>query len=316
MSTQQLMDIAESAPYSCPLFEIDPAKVWVEQVDSGKLAFYQKQMSKAVWRPAPGRKLGFLVKHGATLIGLIFLASPVINLTERDKRLNMPKNPKEKGKALRSVMDISVCVSAQPIGWHYNLGKLCAMIAPTLGDFFEARYNEELRHLVTTSLWGRGTQYNRVFEFLGYTKGHGHEHISDEKYHGMMQWLRDNGHEVPSCKFGAGSNPRMRRISAYRKASGDKTVNLVHGNKRGIYYHPALSSAVRKDVILSWHRRWGNPRYLKTKDLMPPYLNGLEPKPFAEQVSKKTRTESIGESEVKVLGSAPLNAAKEGKPSV
>jgi hypothetical protein len=275
---QQLMDFTKAEPYSCPLFEIDPNKILVEQVDSAKLAFYQKQMSKAVWRPAPGRKLGFLVKHGETLIGLIFLASPVINLTERDKRLNMPKDPKEKGKALRSVMDISVCVSAQPLGWHYNLGKLCAMIAPTLGDFFEQRYNEKLEHLVTTSLWGRGTQYNRVFEFLGYTKGHGHEHISDEKYHGMMQWLRDNGHEVPSCKFGAGSNPRMRRISAYRKASGDKTVTLVHGNKRGIYYHKAVDPKERMAVILKWHTRWGLPRYLRTKDTPPPYTNGLASK--------------------------------------
>jgi len=278
MYQQSLMELSSDAPYSCPLFEIDPAKICVEQVDSAKLAFYQKQMSKAVWRPAPGRKLGFLVKHGETLIGLIFLASPVINLTERDRRLNMPKDPKEKGKALRSVMDISVCVSAQPIGWHYNLGKLCAMIAPTLGDFFKARYNEELQHLVTTSLWGRGTQYNRVFEFLGYTKGHGHEHISDEKYHGMIQWLRDNGHEVPSCKFGAGSNPRMRRISAYRKASGDKSVTLVHGNKRGIYYHKAVPYADRQAVIEAWHKRWGLPRYLRTKDQHPPYTNGLATK--------------------------------------
>lgn len=278
MYHQALMELSSDAPYSCPLFEINPAKIWVEQVDSAKLAFYQKQMSKAVWRPAPGRKLGFLVKHGETLIGLIFLASPVINLTERDKRLNMPKDPKEKGKALRSVMDISVCVSAQPIGWHYNLGKLCAMLAPTLGDFFKTRYNEELEHLVTTSLWGRGTQYNRVFEFLGYTKGHGHEHISDEKYHGMMQWLRDNGHEVPSCKFGAGSNPRMRRISAYRKASGDKTVTLVHGNKRGIYYHKAVPHCDRQAVIDAWHKRWGQPRYLRTKDVQPPYTNGLATK--------------------------------------
>jgi len=68
------MELESSAPYSCPLFEIDPSKVWVEQVDSGKLAFYQKQMSKAVWRPAPGRKLGFLVKHGETLIGHYLLS--------------------------------------------------------------------------------------------------------------------------------------------------------------------------------------------------------------------------------------------------
>jgi hypothetical protein len=275
---QTEMALQSLEPYSCPLFEIKPEYVNVEQVDSGTLAFYQKQMSKAVWRPAPGRKLGFLVKHDQTLIGLIFLASPVINLTERDKRLNLPADPKLKGKALRHVMDVSVCVSAQPIGWHYNLGKLCAMIAPTLGDFFKARYNEDLQHLVTTSLWGRGTQYNRVYEFLGYTKGHGHEHISDQRYWQMMDWLKSNGHEVPSCKFGAGSNPRMRRISAYRKASGDKSVNLVHGNKRGIYYHEAIDPAKRSEVIRHWFERWGRRRYENTKDKQPPYNSGLESK--------------------------------------
>jgi len=93
-----------------------------------------------------------------------------------------------------------------------------------------------------------------------------------------MQWLRDNGHEVPSCKFGAGSNPRMRRISAYRKASGDKTVTLVHGNKRGIYYHQAVDPSERMAVILKWHTRWGLPRYLRTKDTPPPYTNGLASK--------------------------------------
>lgn len=268
----------EESPYTCPLFELDPSKIYVEQSDSGTLAHFQKQMSKAVWRPAPGRKLAFFVKHEEKLIGLIFLASPVINLQQRDEFLKMPKNPKEKGKALRSVMDISVCVSAQPIGWHWNLGKLCAMIAPTLGDFFKERYGDELKHVVTTSLWGRGTQYNRVFDFLGYTKGHGHEHISDEKYKSMIQWLRDNGHEVPSCKFGDGSNPRMRRIAAYRKASGDKTITLIHGNKRGIYYHQAIDPKKRQEVIQKWYERWGYRRYLATKDKMPPYLTGLENK--------------------------------------
>ena len=279
----QLQDeLFSNEPYTCPLFEIDPALIKVDQVSTSVIVHYQKQMSKAVWRPAPGRKLGFLVKHGDAIIGLIFLASPVINLGERDNFLNLSKDKTKKGKELRSIMDISVCVSAQPIGWHYNLGKLCALIAPTLGDFFKARYGDELRHVVTTSLWGRGTQYNRVYKFLGYTKGHGHEHISDDTYKGMMDWLRSNGHEVPSCRFGDGSNPRMRRITAYRKASGDKTVKLVHGNKRGIYYHQAVEPSKRDEVIRTWFERWGRARYERTKELVAPYQNGLQNKEEVE----------------------------------
>jgi hypothetical protein len=296
--------ISSDQPYSCPLFKIDPEKIWVKQTDSGKMAIMQKQMSKAVWRPAPGRKLAFEVMHEETLIGLIFLASPVINLTERDNFLKLSKDSKVKGKQLRNIMDVSVCVSAQPIGWHWNIGKLCAMLAATLGDFFETRYNEKLEHLLTTSLWGRGTQYNRAWKFLGYTKGHGHEHISEVKYQEMMQWLRDNGHEVPSCKFGAGSNPRMRRIQAYRKHSGNKTVTLLHGNKRGIYYHEAIDPNKRLDVIMKWYQRWGSPRYERTKLLEAPYKNGLA---NAEEVSMETRLTSGQESEVQALNSAPIS---------
>lgn len=290
-------------PYSCPLVKIDPSKVWVKQTDSGTLAHWQRQMSKAIWRPAPGRKLGFFVMHNQDTIGLIFLASPVINLTERDKRLNLSKDPKEKGKQLRSIMDVSVCVSAQPIGWHWNLGKLCAMLATTLGDFFEQRYGEPLKHLVTTSLWGRGTQYHRAWEFLGYTKGHGHEHISDVRYSEMMQWLKEHGHEIPSCRFGAGSNPRMRRIAAYRKHSGDKSVTLVHGNKRGIYYHKAVPSSSRQEVINKWFTRWGLPRYERTKDKSAPYQDGLS---NAGSVSDAHLATSQ-EVEVKALNPAPLS---------
>jgi hypothetical protein len=75
---------------SSPNFLIQPDKIQVLSVSSGVLAFYQKKMSKAVWRPAPGRKLGFLVTHGTdfahgllrqdVLLGIIFLASPSFGL--------------------------------------------------------------------------------------------------------------------------------------------------------------------------------------------------------------------------------------------
>lgn len=254
---------------------IDPAKIHVVQVDAGKMVEYQKKMSKAIWRPAPGRKLAFFVYHDYDLLGLIFLASPVINMTERDKALNLSSDGSIKGKQLRNIADISVCVASQPFGWRWNGGKLMAMIATTLGDFWKQRYNDELNHVVTTSLWGRGTQYNRVYKFVGYTKGHGHEHISEERYQEMLQWMRDNNVEIPSAKFGEGSNPRMRRISAYKRASGDKNITLKHNKIRGIYIHDAIDSEKRQEVIQEWYERWGKPRYERKKNETPPYVDGL-----------------------------------------
>lgn len=264
-------------PYvvSTPAIKLNPATIRVERISIGQVVSFQRVMSKAVWRPAPGRKLAFLVKSQTNMLGLIVLVSPVINLAARDQHLDLPKDASDKGKALRKYADMSVCVAAQPFGWHWNGGKLIASIATTLGDHWHDQYGDTLRGITTTSLWGKGSQYNRLYKFLGYTKGFGHEHISDDDYAAMISWMRRNNVPIPSCRFGDGSNARMRRIAAYRKASGDKTVTLVHGNKRGIYYHEAVPPTKRSDVIDAWYSRWGLPRYERTRDQQPPYRNGL-----------------------------------------
>jgi hypothetical protein len=140
-----------------------------------------------------------------SILGLIFLASPVIRLSARDEYL-FPESYRRqhldaKGKfnyglATRNYMDMSVCVGAQPIGWHWNLGKLMALIAPTLTDYVEARYPDKFLGVTTTSLWGKSVQYNRIYKYLGLTKGHGHEHIDDKTYQGMLDYLRDH---CPHC---------------------------------------------------------------------------------------------------------------------
>ena len=297
-----------------PLTMIRPEAIRVLSVSSGVIAHYQKLMSKAVWRPAPGRKLGFLVMQEENLLGLIFLASPVIRLTARDEYL-FPDAGKDGtkfnyGKATREYMDMSVCVAAQPIGWHWNLGKLVALIAPTLGNYVRARYpNDEFKGVTTTSLYGKSVQYNRIYKMLGYTKGHGSEHIDDAKYATMVAFLREMcpncnpnsifGHiplipklvdpkdeskgflpeskwcTVPYARFGDGANARMRIIGAYRRASQDDAVTLTHGKMRGVYYHPAVPSEQRASVINAWFERWGLPRYERTKNQTPPYESGL-----------------------------------------
>ena len=269
---------SESFAVSTPAHGFDYRTIEVEQIDVGRAVRFQRMMSKAIWRPAPGRKLAFHVHSNVGIVGAVFLASPVINLGVRDAHLDLPKNPSERGKALRSYCDLSGCVAAQPFGWHWNGGKLMALIATTLGDYWLERYGDELLGVCTTSLWGRGSQYNRVYKFLGYTKGYGHQHITDAEYQRMLEWMRGHDVPIPSCKFGEGSNPRMRRIAAYRKASGDKAVTLVHGQKRGVYYHAAVDPGRRGEVIERWHERWGAPRYQRTKHQDPPYSDGLSSK--------------------------------------
>lgn len=254
---------------------IYPKSITVKKVSVPIIVDLQKKMSKAVWRPAPGRKLGFLVLHSDELIAILFISSPVINLSVRDEYLSLSRDPSERGKQLRNYMDISVCVGKQPISWFWNIGKLAASIATTLEHEFEEQYEDCLIGLTTTSLYGHGSQYNRLFKFLGYTKGYGHEHIDDEKYTYMLNWMKEHKIEIPSCSFGSGSNPRMRRISAYYKARGEKH-SFLHGNRRGVYYHESISTSNRTETIEWWYERWGLPRYERTKNETPPYISGLE----------------------------------------
>jgi len=262
--------------YTHELIDLDPKKISMSLVSMSEVVKIQKEISKAVWRPAPGRKFGFMVFHDTQVIGTLSFASPVINLGVRDEYLNLPKDKSEKGRSLRQYVDMSVCVGLQPLAWYWNIGKLIASLGASriVSDHYRRSYGDTLQGVLTTSLYGRGTQYNRVFRFLGYTKGYGHEHVSEDAYRAMLGWMKENDVPIPSCAFGAGSNPRMRRISAYNKARGLKN-SLKHGKKRGVYYKPCENRSL-EEVVDLWYNRWGKPRYERVKDETPPYRTGLE----------------------------------------
>lgn len=273
--------VESPAPLPTPLLEIDPRQIRVTPVPSAEMVALQRRMSRATWRPF-GRRLPFKIEHESRLLGIVLLASPVISLAVRDRAFNFP-GPGEvdaeglrRGTVLRRYADMSICVAAQPIGWHWNLGKLCAMLATTFGDFWTRAYGDPLIGVFTTSLWGRSSQYNRIYRYLGLTKGFGHEHVSDAEYQRMLRWMRRHGVEIQGTGLGDGSNSRMRRIMAYRRASGDRTASDFHGRQRGVYYCAARPPGQRDLVIREWHDRWGLPRYLRTRGQAPPYQSGLE----------------------------------------
>jgi hypothetical protein len=263
-----------------PLFEIDPQQIRIAPVPSFEMVALQNGMSRATWRPY-GRRLAFKVIHEYALLGIVLLTNPVITLGVRDRAFNFPADGVKRGTVLRQYADMSVCVGAQPISWYWNLGKLVAMVATTLGDEWTQAYGDPLLGVFTTSLWGakwggKGTQYSRIYKYLGETKGFGHEHVPEAAYQAMLRWMRLHHVEIPGSSFADPSNPRMRRILAYRKASGDTTATVFHGNQRGVYYAPARPTAEREQVIQEWYTRWGHPLYLRVRDQAPPYQSGLE----------------------------------------
>lgn len=264
----------EPPPVSTPLVLCEPTEISVQQVSVRRLVDLQRAMSRVNWRPSPGRNLAFTVTHGDHLLGIGFLSSPVFALSARDEYLDLPRDPKQRGAALRHYADLSVCVGAQPFAWHWNAGKLIASLSTTLGDWWLAAYGDELLGLTTTSVWGKGSQYNRLWKFLGYTQGYGNCHIPDHVYRRMVDWMDSNGVERLSRTQ---SSVRMRNAVRFRRAvNGQTSLADYHGQKRAIYYAPAVPSEQRLEVVEHWFKRWGHPRFLRTKDQQPPYRSGIE----------------------------------------
>lgn len=274
MDSPQLFEMVDPYDTTHPLVEIDPDRIELRRIPQRVMVDMQRRASKAVWRPAPGRKNSYAVFHDGRVIGLMFLASPVINLGVRDDFLNLPSEGK--GYALRRIVDMSVCVGLQPLAWHWNVGKLVALLAGSneIAEEHEKKYGDPLEWVTTTSLYGKGSQYNRVYKFLGYTKGFGHVHVTDEQYGQMLHEMKLARTPIPSSRFGDGSNPRMRRIAAYMRSKGER-VDLKHGQIRGVYITAAAQGSVA-EIAHKWHARWGLSRYERTKDRTPPYQNGLQ----------------------------------------
>lgn len=270
---REALDSVRGREYLVPCMELFPQQIWLKSVSSGELVEWHHRMSSASWRPGPGRRLQWLVMHESTVIGMLQIGSPVMTLSVRDKFLQLPQGQSERGKALRHYADMGACVGVQPLSWYWNLGKLIAMIAPTLGPEWEAKYGDRLRGLTTTSVYGKSSQYNRVWKYLGLTKGYGNEQISDSQYAAIRKFLVDHDLPIPPGRRFAG---RLGVITFYRLKTGNSRVSDFHGKQRGVYYH-APDSRPTSEAIMEWYTRWGYPRYCRTKDQLPPYENGTTP---------------------------------------
>ena len=122
-----------------------------------------------------GRQIHILVKDLTTnlYLGIISLSSDVYNLDQRDKYIGW--DFKDKASKLKHILNITTCVPLQPFGYNFNGGKLIAALAFSLeiATHFREKYDDSLLAIITTSLYGKSIQYDRLpfLQFIGYTKG-------------------------------------------------------------------------------------------------------------------------------------------------
>lgn len=213
-----------------------------------------------------GRRLRYVVwdAHNKKLLGLIAIGDPVFNLTVRDKLIGWDAD--DRRERLVNVMDAYVLGALPP----YNsllCGKMvaCLVRSRQIYNQFTRTYgnatgiisgkakNPRLLAVTTSSSIGRSSVYNRLklgglryFEPIGYTRGWGHFHISDDLFLELRAYLRTIGHKYADHhRFGQGPNWRLRTTRAALKALGFRDNLLRHGIRREVFYCKLASNAAK-----------------------------------------------------------------------
>lgn len=213
-----------------------------------------------------GRRIKIIVRDIALpnkpVIGIIALGSSIIHISDRDNWIGWNKETRTKN--LIYTMDAYVLGALPP--YNYLLGgKLLSylLVSKELKDVYKNKYKDKTTNIsnrkandiaciFTMSLYGKSSQYNRIsyngirlYELIGYTKGYGTLHLTDETFNAMLELLKDKKILI-SNRFGEGPNWRMRVIRTVGECLGfNSDFLLQHSFKRAIYLTPLASNYLK-----------------------------------------------------------------------
>ena len=240
-----------------------------------------------------GRRIKLLIRDYAIpsipVIGIAALGSSIVHIPDRDKWIGWDKATRTNN--LIYTMDAYVLGALPPYN-HLLGGKLISYLIASneVREIYRQKYKDvitqiskrkanEIACIFTTGLYGKSSQYNRItydnnklFTYIGKTKGYGTLHLTDETFEAMKELLEAKGISVTN-HFGDGPIWRMRVIRAAADVIGfNSDFLLKHSFQRSIYVTPLaknykefLNGIDEKlnsydypvdDLIEYWRRRW------------------------------------------------------------
>jgi hypothetical protein len=244
-----------------------------------------------------GRRIKILVRDVALpekpIIGIIALGSSIIHIPERDAFIGWDKETRTRN--IIYTMDAYVVGALPPYSYLLG-GKLLSYLIASkeVREIFRNKYRHritsadkreanDLACIFTTSLYGKSSQYNRIkyknlllYNLIGYTKGYGTLHLSDETFGAMYKLLEENKISI-SNRFGDGPSWRMRVIRSAADIIGfNSDLLLQHSFKRAIYLIPLAKNYIEflngtsneldyydfslKELTNFWRGRWYSKR--------------------------------------------------------
>jgi hypothetical protein len=226
-----------------------------------------------------GRIICILVKdkHTNKYIGIMSLSSDILHMMERDNFIGWSQDEKIKNKKINHIMNLSTCVSIQPFGFNFNGGKLLAKLAfsQEVIEKFKTKFNQDLLGIVTTGLYGKSIQYDRLKEikYIGNTKGNSIFWIPPEITSICRKYL-NSVHSINTSSY-----KKMDVITRTIQLLGLNKEDIISSNPKGIYFgftrpdsKQYLCGAVNKlnnykfntaqELFKDWYNRWAIQRYM------------------------------------------------------
>lgn len=221
-----------------------------------------------------GRRIKLLIRDNALpkrpLIGIAALGSSIVHIPERDNWIGWNKEARTKN--LVYTMDAYVLGALPP--YNYLLGgKLVSYLITSneVRDIYQRKYKGKITNIskrtanrlaciFTTSLYGKSSQYNRIkyhdnllYIPIGWTKGYGTLHLTEETFQAMRELLSAHNILVTN-RFGDGPIWRMRVIRNAADILGfDADFLLKHSFQREIYAVPVAHNF--KDFLKGDHSK-------------------------------------------------------------
>jgi len=250
------------APNDLDDFEkIQPKVVWANnKKDNLDWLILRTFTSTMPWRQNVGRCLRFYVIDEITgkYLGVYSIASDFISLKGRDIYIGWSSDNRTKDRMLGYTAMGSTIVPTQPLGFNYVGGKLISLIV--CSDFTEQVWNEMYPHnklvgITTTSLYGGGSQYDRLVNWkkLKSTEGKIALEPTDRVITLVRKWIKhhypDKYEEFYKNKTKIISRPKTKLLTFVYQKLGIKTI--TNNAPRGVYWCSLFENTelfLRKEV--------------------------------------------------------------------
>lgn len=268
---QLAMDNETRRPASA--YDIEPEIHFVkESWDKHLWNFYRFTVSSAPFMPSPGRHVHYFIRDKATgyVLAIGELASAILALKARDDYLGISSFTRER---IQSLANLGTAV-ALPTYAHVLMGKLTALasLSAEVEYVWRSKYDQTYGAVVTTSLYGKSSQYNRLkpFVFVGKTAGNSSLAMPDREWrawrdvaigegiptqrgnrHEVMVRLARLGYDIPETYYTT-STPR----GIYVALTAPDAREFFGGERDDFHARFDWFS----DIAWHWKDRWFAPR--------------------------------------------------------